>query len=329
MNVVIIGCGLIGYKRAKALLNAKLVGCADLDIQKAENFSKTFGGIQFFTNSKDLLDCVSADIVIICTPHNQLPEIIKQAVLKGIHVLVEKPAGRFAEELVDIDMLAKEKKCNVRIGFNHRYHRAFRKANEIINSGVIGDLYFIRARYGHGGRVGYNKEWRANPAISGGGELIDQGSHLIDLSRMFLGNFSKIDGFATNYFWDMPVDDNAFITLTTEKGQTAFLQASCTEWKNMFSFEIYGKYGKLDINGLGGSYGIERIAYYKMAPEMGPPETMIWEYPMADDSWEFEFNEFLSDIKNNTSSKPGLQDAIENLKIINKIYKNSGYDYNT
>jgi len=329
MNVVIVGCGLIGFKRAKALLNAKLVGCADVDLKKAEIFSKTFGGIPFFSDSKDLINNVTSDIVIICTPHNQLPQIIKQAVLEGRHVLVEKPAGRFAEELIDIENLANKNKCNIRIGFNHRYHRAFRKANEIIINGEIGELYFIRARYGHGGRVGYNKEWRANPVISGGGELIDQGSHLIDLSRMFLGNFSKIDGYATNYFWDMPVDDNAFLTLSTEKGQTAFLQVSCTEWKNLFSFEIYGKYGKLAINGLGGSYGVERLAYYKMSPEMGPPETTIWEYPMADDSWEYEFSEFMNDIKTSTASKPGLEDAIENLKIINRIYKNSGYDYNT
>jgi len=110
MNVVIIGCGLIGFKRAKALLNAKLVGCADVDIQKAENFSKTFGNIPFFTNSNELLNNVNSDIVIICTPHNQLPEIIKQSVLKGRHILVEKPAGRFEEELIEIEILAKEKK---------------------------------------------------------------------------------------------------------------------------------------------------------------------------------------------------------------------------
>ncbi len=329
MNVVIIGCGLIGHKRAKALLNTNLVGCADVVIQKAENFSRSFGDIPYFTNFKELLDIVDPDIVIVCTPHNQLPEIIKYAVKKGKHVLVEKPAARFSEELDEIENLAIKNNCKVRIGFNHRYHRSFRKANDIIKTGGLGELYFIRARYGHGGRIGYNKEWRANPEISGGGELIDQGSHLIDLSRMFLGNFSKVEGFATNYFWDMPVDDNAFLTLSTQKGQTAFLQVSCTEWKNMFSFEIYGKLGKIDVSGLGGSYGVEKLTFYKMAPEMGPPETTIWEYPMSDDSWEFEFKEFLNDIKFNIPSEPGLQDAIENLRIINKIYKNSGYDYNT
>ena len=111
-------------------------------------------------------------------------------------------------------------------------------------------------------------------------------------------------------------------------GNTAFLQVSCTEWKNTFSFEIYGKNGKLEINGLGGSYGTEKIIYYKMLPEMGPPETYYWEYPMPDNSWEIEFNEFIKDIVDERKSIPGIQDAIENLKIINKIYKKSGYDYN-
>ena len=328
MNVAIVGCGLIGHKRAQSIKNARLVACTDVDTVRAGSFSKKYGDIPFFNDAKEMLEKVQIDIVIICTPHNQLPEIIRTSLSLHKHVLVEKPAGRFAEELEDLVSLAAANSCKVHIGFNHRYHRAFRKSKEIVESGEIGDLYFIRARYGHGGRIGYNKEWRADPAISGGGELIDQGSHLIDLSRMFLGDFVKTEGYAKNYFWDMPVDDNAFLTLTTAKGQTAFLQASCTEWKNLFSFEIYGKLGKLDINGLGGSYGVEKLSYYKMLPEMGPPETYIWEFPMADDSWDVEFQVFLTDIKENRPSSPGLQDAIENLKIINKIYKSSGYDYN-
>ena len=100
---------------------------------------------------------------------------------------------------------------------------------------------FIRARYGHGGRVGYDKEWRAQPELSGGGEFIDQGVHLIDLARWFLGDFNEMQGFAHTYFWNMPVDDNGFLLLKTPKKQVAFLHASCTEWKNLFSFEIYGK----------------------------------------------------------------------------------------
>jgi len=329
-GIGIVGCGLIGQKRAKALGDkGKLIACADIDIHRAQNLANQYQNVKSFTKWQELILLPEIDIVIIATLHDSLAEITLNAIKAGKHVLVEKPAARNAKELESVIEAAKKFNKKVHVGFNHRYHRALLKAKEMVDKGLLGELMFIRARYGHGARVGYDKEWRANPALSGGGELIDQGPHLIDLSRWFLGDFSEINGFAHTYFWDMPVDDNAFLTLTTEKGQTAFLQASCTEWKNMFSFEIYGKYGKLDINGLGGSYGVERLAYYKMSPEMGPPETIIWEYPMTDDSWEFEFSEFLNDIKTNTASNPGLEDAVENLKIINKIYKNSGYDYNT
>ena len=126
---------------------------------------------------------------------------------------------------------------------------------------------FVRARYGHGGRVGYEKEWRARPEMSGGGELIDQGVHLIDLARWFVGaEFAQVEGKAVTLFWDMPVDDNAFMTLTTASGQVAHLHVSCTEWKNMFSFEIYARHAKLQIDGIGGSYGVERLLALRDAP---------------------------------------------------------------
>src|SRR5947209_5291111 len=133
---------------------------------------------------------------------------------------------------------------------------------------------YLRARYGHGGRVGYDREWRADPLIAGGGELIDQGVHLIDLSRWYLGaEFARVEGQVSTFFWKMPVDDNAFLTLTTEEGRIAHLHASCTEWKNLFSFEIYARDAKLHLEGLGGSYGVERLSFYRMRPEMGPPDT--------------------------------------------------------
>jgi len=329
-KVAIIGCGLIGDKRAKSFSGkATLVACADINIEIARIFAERHRNIPYFSDAESLLKNTECDIVILSTSHNSLPGLIKTCLDHNKHVLVEKPAGRFAEELEQLNELATKNKCKVHIGFNHRYHRAFIKAKEIFESGDLGEMMFIRARYGHGGRIGYNKEWRSNPELSGGGELIDQGSHLIDLSRMFLGDFYEVNGIACNYFWDMPVDDNAFITLRTPTSQIAFLQASCTEWKNTFSFEIYGKNGKLEINGLGGSYGTEKLTYYKMLPEMGPPETYSWEYPMGDNSWEIEFEEFITDIKEDRNCSPGISDAIANLKIINKIYKNSGYDYNS
>jgi predicted dehydrogenase len=121
----------------------------------------------------------------------------------------------------------------------------------------------------------------------------------------------------------MPVEDNAFMLLKTPRDQTAFLHVSCTEWKNLFSFEIYGRKGKLHIEGLGGSYGTERLTYYKMLPQMGPPETTIWEYPMGDNSWQIEFEEFLEDIQLDRTPSPNLSDALAVLTVVEKIYEQS------
>jgi predicted dehydrogenase len=144
------------------------------------------------------------------------------------------------------------------------------------------------------------------------------------LSRWFLGDFETITGFAHTYFWDMPVDDNAFLLLRTKNDRAAFLHVSCTEWKNMFSLEIYGRSGKLQIDGLGGSYGIERLAYYRMLPEMGPPDTTIWEYPRGDESWAFEFAEFLEDIRLARVPSAGLSDARAAAAIVAEVHRQSG-----
>jgi predicted dehydrogenase len=323
MNIAIIGCGLIGQKRAKTLKNAKLTVCVDTIKERAEALAAQHPGCIALTDWKEAVTRADVDIVIISTLHATLAEIGLAATKAGKHVLLEKPAGRRASELDPIIAAAREHNTLIRVGFNHRYHRALRKARELVDQNALGDLMFIRARYGHGGRIGYDKEWRAQPELSGGGELIDQGVHLIDLARWFLGDFTDIDGHANTYYWDMPVDDNGFLLLKTPKKQVAFLHASCTEWKNLFSFEIYGRHGKIDINGLGGSYGTERITFYKMSASMGPPETFAWEYPMADDSWEVEMAEFLDDIQQNRQPAVGIQDAHAALTIVEEIYRKS------
>lgn len=327
LGVGIVGCGLIGQKRAKALgAGGWLAACADVDLGRAENLAKV-SGAKAFCDWRELICLPEVDVVVIATLHDSLAAITLAAVEAGKHVLVEKPAARSAKELEPVITAAEKKRVKVHVGFNHRYHRSLRKAKEIFDSGALGELMFIRARYGHGGRIGYDKEWRSKPELSGGGELIDQGPHLIDLSRWFLGDFIEVQGFARTYYWDMPVDDNGFMLLKTEKKQTAFLHASCTEWKNLFSMEIYGRDGKLDLSGLGGSYGLEKLTWYKMLPEMGPPETTSWEYPMGDDSWEVEMVEFYEDIRLNRAPAAGLGDAYAALKIIEQIYKESGYDH--
>jgi predicted dehydrogenase len=207
-----------------------------------------------------------------------------------------------------------------KVGFNHRFHPAMQRARQIVDVDGIGPLTYIRARYGHGGRPGYDREWRADPQIAGGGELLDQGTHLIDLARWFVGDFVDVTGHLGTYFWDMPVEDNAFALLKTAAGQVAWLHASWTEWKNLFSFEVFGTRGKLQIDGLGGSYGPERLTYYRMLPELGPPETTSWEYPGADRSWADEFAHFVGCIESGSPVCGSLDDALAALLIVERLY---------
>ncbi|HAA04266.1 MAG TPA: LmbZ [Syntrophobacteraceae bacterium] len=324
MNVAIIGCGFIGEKRARALAGCRLVACADVVAERAQVLARKWPGAVALSDWRAAVERADVDIVIVATTHDALPRVTLAAVQAGKHVLVEKPAARRAAELDPVISASLDKQVLVRVGFNHRYHPSFIKAREISASGALGQLMFIRGRYGHGGRIGYDQEWRANKELSGGGELIDQGVHLIDLARSFLGEFSAVQGFAHTYFWNMPVEDNGFMLLKTPQRQVAMLHASWTEWKNTFSFEIYGRDGKLEITGLGGSYGVERLAYYRMLPQMGPPETVIWEYPMGDSSWDMEFAEFVADINLRRQPAAGLADARAALAIVEKIYQESG-----
>ena len=324
LGVGIIGCGFIGHKRAKSLASAKLVACADIALERARSVAATSPGAVALTRWEDVVCRKDVDVIVASTTNHMLAKITLSALECGKHVLVEKPAARSARELDAVIRASKKAGRLVRVGFNHRYHPALRKAMEITTSGALGKLMFVRSRYGHGGRLGYEKEWRANPELSGGGELMDQGVHLIDLARWFLGDFKDVSGFANTYYWQMPVDDNAFLLLKTAQQQAAFLHVSCTEWKNLFSMEIYGRDGKLDINGLGGSYGIERITHYRMLPQMGPPETTTWEYPALDNSWNLEFSEFIEDIRLNRQPAAGLPDAHAALVVVEQVYAQSG-----
>lgn len=321
MNVGIVGCGLIGQKRARALPGGKLVATADLVAEKAKMLAQAVPGAEACPDWQKLVARSDVDVVIVATTNDALALVTLAAVDAGKHVLVEKPAARSAAELRPVIEAARRKGVRVRVGFNHRYHPAFLKARALLVEGRLGPLMFIRGRYGHGGRVGYDQEWRADPKLSGGGELIDQGVHMIDLARWFLGDFQHVEGFAHTYFWDMPVDDNAFMLLRTAQQQAAWLHVSCTEWKNLFSFEIYGRNAKLHIEGLGGSYGVERLHYYQMLPEMGPPETTIWEYPRGDNSWSLEFAKFVEDIHLGREPAANLRDALAALEVVEKIYE--------
>ena len=325
IRYAIVGCGLIGRKRLGCLQKGQLAIACDVQRERAEQLIVQGGSGRVVTDYREAVASPEVDAVIVSTLNAQLAPITLEAIRAGKHVLVEKPGAISLEEAEALIAAEKEKCVAVRVGFNHRYHPALQRARALVDAGKCGPLMFVRGRYGHGGRVGYDREWRADPALSGGGELMDQGVHLIDLSRWFLGEFTSVEGHAATSYWDMPVDDNAFLNLRTAQGQTAFLHVSCTEWKNLFSLEIYGRTAKLHIEGLGGSYGVEKLYFYKMLPEMGPPETTAWEYPRGDQSWALELRAFEDDIRQGRTPATGLAEARAALEVVSAIYHKSGF----
>ena len=319
-NIAIIGCGLIGNKRFKNLPNNfKLIACSDTNLKNVYKLSKN-KKIKKFKKWKKIFDLKNLDAVIISTYHNSLSKILSYSVKKNINSFVEKPAGTEPSSILKIIKLNKKNKVKIRVGFNHRFHPAIFKAKEIINKGFLGKIMYIRSVYGHGGRLNYNKEWRFNKKLSGGGELIDKGSHLIDLCHYFLGDLKIVASDLNTFFWNTRLEDNCFLILKNHKSNKAFLHSSCTEWKNKFIFEIFCKYGKIEINGLGKSYGIEKLILYKMKKKMGKPSKKIWSFK-KDISWKSEMYEFYKDIRFNRNSNPGLKEALKKINIINKIYK--------
>lgn len=327
LNCLVIGCGLLGLRRAEFIKNkVNIVSCCDNDLKKLNKFKKKYCK-EAYTDWKESLKYSDIDFVIISTPHYLLAKIAIAALKKKKHVFLEKPGGVLEEDFKKMKHLQKKFNLNLYIAYNHLFHPSIIKSKKMIDNGDIGELMYVRGRYGHGGRVGYDKEWRAIPKFSGGGEIIDQGSHLINLSLYFLGKIKKIQSYLNTFYWNMDVEDNGFIILRNANNKVSFLHASCTEWKNMFSLEIYGKKGKLEINGLGGSYGTEKLIYYKMLKKMGPPTTFKWSFKNKDKSWQIEIENFLKNIINKSFDATNVEYAHDTLKIVNKIYKQNKYDY--
>ena len=199
-NVAIIGCGLIGRKRAQALGTHRLVACADVVLGRAEALAREYPGCVATDDYRRAIEHPEVEAVIVAATNNMLAPVGLAAIEAGKHVLIEKPAARNAAELRPLLAAADRRGVVVKVGFNHRFHPAFQQARALVDAGEIGDLLYIRARYGHGGRVGYDREWRADPKVAGGGELLDQGVHLIDLARWWLGDFGEVRGQAATFF---------------------------------------------------------------------------------------------------------------------------------
>ena len=352
LRVAIVGAGRMGRIRATSIAahpQCSLVEIVDIDVDRARTLAEEFG-CGYSMDWELLPERQDIDCVVVSATHNLLSRISVAALTAGKDVFCEKPMARTpaeAESVIAAIWTNRGSRQPVfRIGCTLRHHPAVSRAHRLVKEGLIGQLFYIRAFYGHGGRPMYDQEWRMVPQLGGGGELLDQGIHLIDLSRWFLGDFPEVSGMIGTYFWtgiahlDNPVkahfphelgdtvEDNAFLLLRTEIGQTASLHASWTQWKNAFSFEIYGREGSLTITGLGGSYGEEQLVHARRRPEGGVPEMNTLLTASGENVWDLEWQAFVAACAGEghpgheaLSQSATAEDGFEALRMVCAIYE--------
>jgi predicted dehydrogenase len=324
MRVGIVGCGLIGTRRAHAALDAgdTVVIVADVNAGVARAAADAVGSAM----TVEWNEVVASDVeaVVVSTPNRELMPIGVAALDAGKHVLCEKPLGRNAGEARLLVEAARRTGLVLKTGFNHRHHPAIARAHSLADDGAIGRLVAVRCAYGHGGRPGYEQEWRGDPEVAGGGELLDQGVHLVDLSRWFLGDFSEATGIVATWFWPIePLEDNAFAFLRTPSGAVASLHTSWTQWRNLFRFEVFGLEGYLVVEGLGGSYETERLRLGRRPAAGGRPDETEWSFPGEDVSWLAEWHEFKAAIAERRDPLGSGEDGCRAAVAVDAIYESA------
>jgi predicted dehydrogenase len=311
LTVAIAGCGLIGHERARALGPAdRVLGATDPESARADELVAAHGGTA--CPDIDALLALAPDVVVVAATHDQLMQLTSRALEGGSHVLVEKPAGLGTAQIDHLIAVSERSGRRVKVGFNHRFHPGLADLAREVHSGAHGPLMHLRGRYGHGGRPGYDREWRAQPERSGGGELIDQGMHLLDLTHWLAGPLPLHSALLRTHFWDTVVEDNAALVLGEAGSRTApwaMLHVSWTEWKNMFSIEVYCRAAKLQVDGLVRSYGPQQLKIYRMGADLGPPDLEERAYGSDDVSWATEWEHFAAALESGGPLLGDLQDA--------------------
>jgi len=285
-----------------------------------------------YRDYREAIDQHKPDIVFVCTPNRLSPEVCIYALKQGCHVFCEKPPGRNLEDIKRImDAERSAPGMKLMFGFNHRHHPAIIEAKAIVDGGRMGNIMWMRGVYGKSGGQGreFEKSWRNDPEISGGGILLDQGIHMLDLFRFFCGDFQEVTGMLATTFWNVPVEDNAFVFLRNNRGQMAQLHSSATLWKHIFRLEIGLEGGYLIAQGLlskTGSYGREHLVIGRRPRDnenvaLGNPreETVYFD---KDLSWDLQVIELIrcinKDLKVTDSSS---LDALRVMEIIDMVYQ--------
>jgi len=326
LKVGIAGYGIVGKRRHEFMLDHPNLQVTALCEQ---NFAQTpieISGIKTYSNYKELLKKEDLDVLFVCLTNNIAAEVTIAGLRKGLHVFCEKPPGRNVEDIQNvIAEEVKHPKLKLKYGFNHRYHDSVRQALMLIQSGELGEVVNLRGVYGKSSVIPFSGGWRSKRELAGGGILLDQGIHMVDLMRLFCGEFTEVKSFVSNDFWKHDVEDNAYALMKDSKGRVAMLNSSATQWQHRFNLEITLSQGYIELHGIlsgSKSYGEEKIVIGKRDESSvnGQMESKTIKF-LQDNSWKDEIGEFATAIVEDKPIESGTsKDALETMKLVFSIY---------
>lgn len=322
----IIGFGKMGKIRARAIESSgqgRIVAICDIDHPKDSSYP-------VINNPMEIIESPDIDAIFVCTPNSHIPVLCIQALNSGKHVFSEKPPAFNADqvkEVINAEKASDNKK--LMYGFNHRHHQSIRRMKEIVDSGELGKVLWIRGRYGKEVDQSFFDGWRANPELAGGGILLDQGIHMVDLFLHLGGEFDEVSSFVSNLFWKINgIEDNVFAIFRDSKsGICASIHSTMTQWRYLFSLEVFMEGGALILNGLktsSGAYGEEKLAIKRNPAPLqdGSFESEEQIVYKIDNSWQSEIDHFFECIQQNQDIRYGTSaDALAVMQMIDRIYE--------
>jgi len=320
MNFAVIGLGSFGTKRAQSIKNSKLAKLVAIYDTSKENAEKAKNILDVpIVDYKQILENGSIDIVCICTPNKFHKDIIIESLKAGKHVFCEKPISKSLKEAKEIYEAAKNSNKTLQVGSNHRFFESVLFAKKLVDKGTIGEVLSFNGRIGHNGER-LKDSWFWKKDISGGGTLLDNGCHLLDLSRYFIGNFVSGTGITSNTYWkNLEVEDTASGVFKTQDGKTASIFCSWRLLSGYFFFELNGSDGYINVDGRFDTHGGDKIFWSTKKDGKLYSEDFSHLKP---NSYQLEIDNFINNLQQGKQCSPNAGDALEVMRMIDFIYKN-------
>ena len=321
--------GLLGYGKMGKIRHSSINNIPDCEVRAIydNNIKTEFPKNQKLVNSADdIINMDNINAVIICVPNYLIKDYVIACLSSGKHVFCEKPPGIKLSETKLMQKAMLKSNCKLMFGFNHRHHKSIIMMKDIIDSRRFGEIMWMRGRYGKSVPNNFFEDWRSQKKLAGGGIFLDQGIHLLDLFMYFVGKFDEVKSFVSNLYWKGDIEDNVFALFKNNKGQVASLHSTMTQWRHIFSLEIFLENGYIVLNGLktsSNSYGEEKLTI-AMNRTQSPAATWTDEEQhifTVDDSWERELTIFRDSILNDHHIETcGVGDAISLMEMVDKVY---------